>query len=89
MGSLASRCRLLIVDEIHLLAEERVGAGGVVARTTRLVESTQSQIRLVGLSATLPNYEDVGQFLGCSSDGIFFFVPRPPVPLKQTVGVRP
>ena len=40
----------------------------VVARTIRLVESTQSQILIVGFSATLPNYEDVGQFLGCSSD---------------------
>ena len=50
MGSLASRCRLLIVDEIHLLAEERGAVlECVVARTTRLVESTQSQIRLVGL----------------------------------------
>jgi activating signal cointegrator complex subunit 3 len=90
MGSLASRCRLLIVDEIHLLAEERGAVlECVVARTTRLVESTQSQIRLVGLSATLPNYEDVGQFLGCSDDSVFFFGPEyRPVPLKQTfVGV--
>ena len=40
MGSLASRCRLLIVDEIHLLAEERGAVlECVVARTTRLVES--------------------------------------------------
>ncbi|KAH8093028.1 hypothetical protein JL720_5202 [Aureococcus anophagefferens] len=90
MGSLASRCRLLIVDEIHLLAEERGAVlECVVARTTRLVESSQSQARLVGLSATLPNYEDVGSFLGCADDSVFFFGPEfRPVPLKQTfVGV--
>ena len=89
-GSLASRCRLLIIDEIHLLAEERGAVlECVVARTTRLVESTQEQIRLVGLSATLPNYEDVGQFLGCPDEAVFFFGPEfRPVPLKQTfVGV--
>ncbi|KAH8061343.1 hypothetical protein JL720_13453 [Aureococcus anophagefferens] len=82
MGSLASRCRLLIVDEIHLLAEAR-GVGIVVARTARL-SSSQSQARLVGLSATLPNYEDVGSFLGCADDSVFFFGPEfRPVPLKQ------
>jgi replicative superfamily II helicase len=27
------------------------------------VESSQSVIRIVGLSATLPNYRDVGEFL--------------------------
>ena len=64
MGSLASRCRLLIVDEIHLLAEERGAVlECVVARTTRLVESTQSQIRLVGLSATLPELRGCGTIL--------------------------
>ena len=32
------------------------------------VESTQSMIRIVGLSATLPNYRDVGRFLGVNND---------------------
>jgi len=76
-GSLASRCRLLIVDEIHLLAEERGAVlECVVARTTRLVESSQATCRLVGLSATLPNYEDVGAFLGCPDEAVFFFGPE-------------
>jgi len=34
-----------------------------VARTLRLVESSQTCIRVVGLSATLPNYIDVAHFL--------------------------
>ena len=31
------------------------------------VESSQSMIRIVGLSATLPNYRDVAEFLWYSS----------------------
>jgi hypothetical protein len=28
---------------------------------------TQTMVRIVGLSATLPNYKDVGEFLRCVS----------------------
>lgn len=89
-GSLAARCRLLIIDEIHLLAEERGAVlECIVARTRRLVESSQLGVRLLGLSATLPNYADVAEFLACPDDGVFFFGPEfRPVPLKQTfIGV--
>jgi len=43
-------------------------------------------IRIVGLSATLPNYVDVARFLGVSlQKGLFFFDGRfRPVPLAQT-----
>jgi pre-mRNA-splicing helicase BRR2 len=37
----------------------------IVARTIRQVESTQEATRIVGLSATLPNYQDVAHFLRC------------------------
>lgn len=51
---------LLIIDEIHLLNEER---GRVleclVAWTNWLIEQWQCWIRILGLSATLPNYKDV------------------------------
>lgn len=36
-----------------------------MARTLRQVESSQTLIRIVGLSATLPNYVDVADFLRC------------------------
>lgn len=82
-GELASKVKLLIIDEVHLLAEDRGAViETIVARTLRQVhktllclaqrlfvadrkqvESSQSLIRIVGLSATLPNYVDVGDFL--------------------------
>jgi antiviral helicase SLH1 len=56
--------KLLIVDEVHLLNDERGAViETIVARTIRQVEATQSLIRVVGLSATLPNYIDVADFL--------------------------
>jgi activating signal cointegrator complex subunit 3 len=51
--SLGNQCGLLIIDEVHLLADERGAViESVVARLHRLVESRQRQVRLVGLSAT-------------------------------------
>lgn len=90
-GSLVSLVRLLIIDEVHLLADERGAViESIVARTLRLVEASQSVIRIVGLSATLPNYKDVGQFLRVNPNkGLFYFDGMyRPVPLQQTfVGV--
>lgn len=63
----------------------------MVARTLRQVESTQLMIRVVGLSATLPNYMDVADFLGVNrSVGMFYFDQSfRPVPLQQQIlGVR-
>lgn len=50
------------------------------------VETSQSMIRIVGLSATLPNYIDVAHFLRVSPyHGLFFFDGRfRPVPLGMT-----
>lgn len=78
--------RLIIFDEIHLLHDDR---GPVleclVARMIRSIETTQEEIRLVGLSATLPNYEDVATFLRVDpSKGMFYFDNSfRPVPLEQ------
>ncbi|QRW15988.1 DEAD/DEAH box helicase [Rhizoctonia solani] len=49
------------------------------------VESTQSVIRVVGLSATLPNYVDVADFVGANRErGLFYFDSSfRPVPLEQ------
>jgi replicative superfamily II helicase len=52
------------VVQVHLLNEERGAViETLVARTLRQVEASQSMIRIVGLSATLPNYLDAAEFL--------------------------
>eukprot|EP01027_Heterolobosea_sp_BB2_P026939 GEZU01042062.1.p1 GENE.GEZU01042062.1~~GEZU01042062.1.p1 ORF type:complete len:2174 (-),score=564.16 GEZU01042062.1:67-6525(-) len=90
-GSLASLVKLIIIDEVHLLHEDRGPViEAIVARTIRQVETTQSMIRIVGLSATLPNYEDVAQFLRVNpTTGLFHFDNSyRPVPLtQQYIGV--
>ncbi|KAF0895374.1 hypothetical protein E2562_012405 [Oryza meyeriana var. granulata] len=66
--------KLLIIDEIHLLHDNRGPVlESIVSRTVRQIETTKEHIRLVGLSATLPNYEDVAVFLRVRSDGLFHF----------------
>ncbi|PWN91585.1 Sec63-domain-containing protein, partial [Acaromyces ingoldii] len=85
-GELASKVKLLIIDEVHLLHEDRGAViETIVARTLRLVESSQSLIRIVGLSATLPNYTDVADFLRVNRyQGLFFFDSSfRPIPLEQ------
>ncbi|KAG0411958.1 hypothetical protein HPB47_010909, partial [Ixodes persulcatus] len=84
--------KLLILDEVHLLHGDRGPVlEALVARTLRQVESSQRMIRIVGLSATLPNYEDVAHFLRVNPRmGLFYFDNRfRPVPLGQTfIGVK-
>jgi antiviral helicase SLH1 len=89
---LVQKVRLLIIDEVHMLHDERGAVlESLVARTERQVESTQSLIRIVGLSATLPNYIDVSDFLKVNRmAGLFYFdASFRPVPLEQHfVGVK-
>ncbi|CAH8536125.1 hypothetical protein MS3_00004841 [Schistosoma haematobium] len=89
--------RLIIFDEIHLLHDDRGPIlEAIVARTLRAVENTSGLavsndigggggVRLVGLSATLPNYEDVATFLrvDCSKGLFHFDNSYRPVPLEQ------
>ncbi|KAI8086190.1 Sec63 Brl domain-containing protein [Halteromyces radiatus] len=89
---LAQKVKLLIIDEVHLLHEDRGAViESIIARTLRQVESSQSLIRIVGLSATLPNYLDVASFLRVNPyQGLFFFDNGfRPVPLEQHfIGVK-
>ncbi|KAF2736679.1 pre-mRNA splicing factor [Polyplosphaeria fusca] len=83
--------RLICIDEIHLLHDERGPVlESIVSRTIRRTEQTGDPVRLVGLSATLPNYRDVANFLRVDpDDGLFHFdATYRPCPLKQEyVGV--
>jgi len=85
-GGYQSLVSLLIMDEIHLLHEDRGPVlESIVVRTLKQMEASQDHIRLVGLSATLPNYEDVATFLRVDpSKGLFYFDNSfRPVPLQQ------
>lgn len=78
--------RLLIIDEIHLLHDDRGPVlEAIVARTIRRMEQLHDPVRLVGLSATLPNYEDVAAFLRVNpASGLLYFPANyRPCPLKQ------
>ena len=83
--------RLVIIDEVHLLHDHRGPVlESIVARTVRQVETSQEMTRIVGLSATLPNYEDVAAFLRVSPDkGLFYFDNsyRPVPLLQQYIGI--
>lgn len=89
---LVQKVRLLIIDEVHMLHDDRGSVlESLVARTERQVESTQQLIRIVGLSATLPNYVDVADFLKVNRmAGLFYFdASFRPVPLEQHfIGVK-
>ncbi|ORY79259.1 Sec63 Brl domain-domain-containing protein [Leucosporidium creatinivorum] len=77
---------LIIIDEIHLLHDDRGPViESIVARTIRRMEQTHNYVRLVGLSATLPNYRDVAKFLHVDPErGLFHFDSSyRPCPLKQ------
>lgn len=83
--------RLLIIDEIHLLHDERGPVlESIIARTIRRMEQTSDYVRLVGLSTTLPNYQDVATFLRVDqSKGLFYFDAsyRPCALQQQFIGV--
>lgn len=85
-GGFEGAVGLLIIDEIHLLHDDRGPVlESIIARSVRQVERTHEQLRLVGLSATLPNYEDVSTLLRVDpSKGLFFFDNSfRPCPLEQ------
>ncbi|ORX36116.1 Sec63 Brl domain-domain-containing protein [Kockovaella imperatae] len=78
--------RLMIVDEIHLLHDDRGPVlESIISRAIRRMDQTHDEIRIVGLSATLPNYKDVAAFLRVDvKKGLFFFdATYRPVGLKQ------
>lgn len=77
--------KLIVIDEIHLLEDDRGPVlESIVARSFVISELQQSKIRIVGLSATLPNYKDVAEFIKAKHTHFFDSKYRP-VPLKMTI----
>ena len=90
--SATKNVKLVIIDEVHLLHDSRGPVlEAIVARTQRQIEASHQHVRLVGLSATLPNYEDVAMFLRVDQDKNMFFFDNSyrPCPLhQQFIGVN-
>eukprot|EP00920_Eleutheroschizon_duboscqi_P026684 GHVT01065486.1.p1 GENE.GHVT01065486.1~~GHVT01065486.1.p1 ORF type:complete len:237 (+),score=55.39 GHVT01065486.1:104-712(+) len=83
--------RCIIIDEIHLLNDDRGPIiEAIVARYIRHMEQSQAIGRIVGISATLPNWQDVGAFLRVDPSMIFHFGHEwRPIPLEQTfIGLK-
>lgn len=82
-----SKIQLMIIDEIHLLNDDRGAViESIVARTMQFAERMVVPIRFVALSATFSNYLDIAQFLGVSKPNVFYFGSEfRPVPLEQTI----
>lgn len=75
---------LLIIDEIHLLGEERGPVLEViVSRTNFICNRTQRNLRIVGLSTAMANAGDLASWLGIEEAGLYNFKPSVrPVPLS-------
>ncbi|GFE52758.1 sec63 domain-containing DEAD DEAH box protein [Babesia ovis] len=84
--------QLIIIDEIHLLHDKRGPVlESIVARTMHNDRKYKVKTRLVGLSATMPNYTDIAEFLKVNPDrGLFYFGNHyRPVGLEQRyIGIK-
>ncbi|CEP01840.1 unnamed protein product (mitochondrion) [Plasmodiophora brassicae] len=90
-AAIASLVSLIVIDEIHLLHDTRGPVlEAIISRTIREIEHSQELTRIVGLSATLPNYDDVAEMLRVDAkNGLFVFDNTfRPCPLQQVyIGV--
>lgn len=75
---------LCVIDEVHLLDSERRGSAleVTIARLRRLCDP-----RIVALSATMPNVDDVGKWLDVPTEAIFEFGEEYR-PVELTAGVK-
>lgn len=95
---------LLLLDEIHHLGEDRGAVLETVVVRLRILNETVfhtkkgsfennqkvQQMRIVALSATLPNIKDVGQWLQCDPAAVHYFDESfRPVPLTTHVCAFP
>jgi len=68
------RIGLIMVDEVHLLGDERGAVlEAVIARCLSMATSGQVLPRIVALSASSPNVRDIGKWINAPEQNIFFF----------------
>ena len=79
--------KLIIIDEIHLLGEDRGAVLEVIVSRMRYMgRTTGSGIRIVGLSTALANAADIADWMGVSKGGLYNFRPSVrPVPLEAHI----
>ncbi|CAD5122095.1 DgyrCDS10545 [Dimorphilus gyrociliatus] len=79
--------RLLVIDEIHLLGDDRGPVLEVIVSRTNFISShTDYKVRVVGLSTALANARDLADWLGIKTIGLFNFRPSVrPVPLEAHI----
>ncbi len=77
--------KVIVVDEVHLLDSD--GRGGVLeVLITRMKRITNNRVRIVALSATMPNISQVARWIGATDeDTLAFDESYRPVPLKAEV----
>merc|ERR1719341_1360105 len=75
---------LIVIDEIHLLGEDRGPVLEVIVSRTNFISShTERGLRVVGLSTALANARDLADWLGIDHMGLYNFRPSVrPVPLE-------
>merc|ERR1719376_393771 len=78
---------LLIIDEIHLLGQDRGPVLEVIVSRTNFISSqTNHKVRIVGLSTALANARDLADWLGIKQMGLFNFRPSVrPVPMETHI----
>jgi activating signal cointegrator complex subunit 3 len=75
---------LVVIDEIHLLGNDRGPVLEAIVSRMRYISSQQDElIRIVGLSTALANARDVADWLGIEDIGLYNFHPSVrPVPME-------
>merc|ERR1719401_1213599 len=78
---------LIIIDEIHLLGQDRGPVLEVIVSRMRYIScNLDKQIRFVGLSTALANAHDIADWLGIGIVGLFNFKPSVrPVPMTAHI----
>ncbi|KAH8741450.1 mus308/POLQ like SFII DNA helicase [Cryptosporidium ryanae] len=86
-GYLFKRLSVIVVDELHLLGDDQRGyILEVMLTKVRLLsklfaESNGNSIQIIGMSATLPNLVDIGNWL----DAVVYQSNYRPVPLREHI----
>lgn len=82
---------LIVIDEIHLLGEDRGPVLEVIVSRTNFISShTERTLRIIGLSTALANAKDLANWLGIGEMGLYNFKPSVrPVPLAVHISGFP